>query len=352
MAVITCTPLTDAVEQRQRFEMIGRMAGGVFHSLNNSLAVIQGRVDLLKTQLSDAKTSRSLNSIALQTQKITEASRMVQSLSVRVIQYSAFQLRELIDFVFIDSELKPEIIGDGEVYSDPQAFLDVLRRMIHRLCQSGSITSIGIQLNDPVANIDIYGKFNRDLEVLSQLSNPQRMLRCFDKGDIGLANMAMLLLDHRITFSVRSNEQIRLSIPIQYQNARPWSPELDQSKSLRVLIVDDSPSLRETLLTLLSLDGHIIFTANSAEDALPLISQLPDILLVDIRLPNMSGLELLNYLREHHSDLSKRVILISGKVVDFPDNTPFLKKPFTHTQLLLKIQEVVDNQESNIATTI
>src|SRR5512133_1501845 len=64
-------------------------------------------------------------------------------------------------------------------------------------------------------------------------------------------------------------------------------------KALRVVIVDDSPTVRSLLTSVLTEAGmQVLATGNDGLDAVRLIKELkPDVLTMDIRMPNMDGLE-------------------------------------------------------------
>lgn len=95
-----------------------------------------------------------------------------------------------------------------------------------------------------------------------------------------------------------------------------------------ILVVDDDPEVREVLAETLLEFGYGVAQAASAEEALPLLDQRPDIdlLITDIRMPGMSGLELVALARERRSEL--KVIVISGYFLPQPVTVRFLKKPF------------------------
>ena len=59
--------------------------------------------------------------------------------------------------------------------------------------------------------------------------------------------------------------------------------------NLKILVVDDDDILRETVVALLSLQGHHILTANTAEEAKLLWDEHIDVVLLDVNLPKMSG---------------------------------------------------------------
>ena len=84
-----------------------------------------------------------------------------------------------------------------------------------------------------------------------------------------------------------------------------------ESKTRRVLVVDDEPGLREMLAANLELDGFEVVTAESAERGLEIATaQTFDLVLTDIRMPGMNGVEMFRKLRE----LGRRmpVVLMTG----------------------------------------
>ena len=80
----------------------------------------------------------------------------------------------------------------------------------------------------------------------------------------------------------------------------------------RVLIVDDERSIRTTLAEFLREGGHNVVTAESATEALRLIQATPpDVIVTDIILPRMSGVELLARVHADHPDI--QVVMITGE---------------------------------------
>lgn len=82
---------------------------------------------------------------------------------------------------------------------------------------------------------------------------------------------------------------------------------------IRVLIVDDHPLLRQGLSRLLELEGGIsvVGQASSGVEALRLTNQLvPDVLLLDINMPGMNGIEVAKTIREQHSKTEILVLTI------------------------------------------
>ncbi len=80
---------------------------------------------------------------------------------------------------------------------------------------------------------------------------------------------------------------------------------------IKILVVDDEQSMRDFLKILLVKDGHSVVTAKNGSQALSLLGkQSCDLVISDIRMPGMSGLELLESIREQHGDLP--VIMITA----------------------------------------
>jgi len=83
----------------------------------------------------------------------------------------------------------------------------------------------------------------------------------------------------------------------------------------RVLVVDDEPNMRSTLAEILESEGYDVETAESGEDAVSRCSDDPfDIVLMDVRMQGIDGVEAFRRIREHNRDA--RVVLMSAYTVD------------------------------------
>lgn len=110
----------------------------------------------------------------------------------------------------------------------------------------------------------------------------------------------------------------------------------------RVLIVDDEPSIRQLVATLLTLEGFDVTTAPDGRAALEQVqADAPDVVLSDVRMPHMTGYELLAALRADPALRAVRFILLTSSTGD--DATAqiavemadaCLSKPFTRDLLL------------------
>jgi DNA-binding NtrC family response regulator len=117
----------------------------------------------------------------------------------------------------------------------------------------------------------------------------------------------------------------------------------DVKASIRVLLVDDDRSLRESCATVLQLDGYNVTLAGRGEEALELVKQRRfDIILVDLYMSQVSGLEILRAALEAHKDVIVVVMTGNPSVTSSIEALragawDYLPKPFsaTHLQVLI-----------------
>ena len=100
-----------------------------------------------------------------------------------------------------------------------------------------------------------------------------------------------------------------------------------------ILVVDDDPAVRETSASMLEDLGYVVIQANGGPEALDVVEHHPevDLMVTDIRMPGMSGLELSDAATAKRRDLP--VILISGYFAPQKINRRFLQKPFRFHEL-------------------
>jgi CheY-like chemotaxis protein len=117
-----------------------------------------------------------------------------------------------------------------------------------------------------------------------------------------------------------------------------------------VLIVDDDPMIRNITRIVLEAEGYFILSAADGEEALLLSRKFPGaihLVLSDVTMPNMNGLQLRDRLRQERA--STRLLLMSGEQVDLPAEQPFLWKPFRLDALRERVREMLTPLRSNAA---
>ncbi len=119
---------------------------------------------------------------------------------------------------------------------------------------------------------------------------------------------------------------------------------------LKILVVDDSKTIRRTAETLLSKEGCQVFTAIDGFDALSKIADhQPDLIFVDIMMPRLDGYETCSLIKHNKVFKKTPVIMLSSKDGLFDrargrivGSEQYLTKPFTKDELLGAISNQIN----------
>jgi two-component system KDP operon response regulator KdpE len=118
---------------------------------------------------------------------------------------------------------------------------------------------------------------------------------------------------------------------------------------LKVLVVDDEPPIRKLLRLGLSTQGYDILDAPSGRVALELIAQKPDLIILDLGLPDVDGLELLRQMRQRNEGVPIVVLSSRGeeaakvRALDLGADD-YVTKPFGMDELLARIRAALRHQ--------
>ncbi len=148
-------------------------------------------------------------------------------------------------------------------------------------------------------------------------------------------------LEHRLT------EKEGLSGLLEQRTAEIGN--LRMAKKKNIMVVDDNPDIVTTVKTLLEVKGYEVQPAYSGQEVFNLLAeQKPDLILLDIMMPRMDGLEVLTRLKGDSNTRSIPVVLLTAKQ---PDEAIFggydiwadsyITKPFTNPQLLNVINRLI-----------
>src|SRR5689334_12148426 len=113
-----------------------------------------------------------------------------------------------------------------------------------------------------------------------------------------------------------------------------------------VLVVDDDPTVREVVITYLSKAGHTVTSAADGHEALEsAASSMPELVVLDLMLPGIDGLEVCRRLRET-SDVPVIMLTAKGTVSDRVVGLElgaddYVTKPFSPRELVLRVDSVL-----------
>jgi CheY-like chemotaxis protein len=125
--------------------------------------------------------------------------------------------------------------------------------------------------------------------------------------------------------------------------------------SRKILVVDDNLDSIMILRSILETNGFGVSVAQSGREALALLTHdLPDVILLDVMMPEMSGFEVLEKIKATHATSKIPVILVTAKMQDEDVMTGYqygadyyITKPCTAKQLLYGIGLVLDRLEAS-----
>ncbi len=121
----------------------------------------------------------------------------------------------------------------------------------------------------------------------------------------------------------------------------------------KILVIDDNKNMQLILKNILSDEGYKIETAGNGKDGLNLVKELlPDLVLLDIRLPKMNGIEVLGKIKEFDKEMLVVMITAYGDVRTAVDAMKlgaydYITKPFVNDELTLTIQKALQTQRLN-----
>jgi len=117
----------------------------------------------------------------------------------------------------------------------------------------------------------------------------------------------------------------------------------------KILVIDDEEMILSMLKKCLQNDEFLVYTADSAKKALELLADTPDIILLDINMPEMDGLELCQLIREH---ISCPIIFLTARVTEQDvikglsiGGDDYITKPFSVDELSARISAHLRREE-------
>lgn len=133
-----------------------------------------------------------------------------------------------------------------------------------------------------------------------------------------------------------------------------------QSKNLKIMVVDDSKTIRRTAETLLQREGFNVITAEDGFEALAKIAdQKPNIIFVDIMMPRLDGYQTCALIKNNAQFKSTPVIMLSSKDGLFDKakgrivgSDQYVTKPFSKVELLEAIQNHCDGGENSESISV
>lgn len=387
-----------------RMVSVGKLAAGVAHELNNPLGYVIGNVTLMRKQLAelDSHSSASPEVSSLREameaalDAIDEGSERMRDIMTNLRAFSRpdDQRRNAIDLeCIIDASIRlvaNEVRHRAELITEyapdvplvlanesrlGQVFINLLVNAAHAIPESPSTRGlIRVKTHrdaqgNAVASVEDNG-VGIGPDVLRRLFEPFFTTKDVGKGmGLGLAVCESIVtslggtirvcseLGRGTTFSVvlpPAHPKPKLVSPLPPSSTKAKSTNGGRTSSAsprgsgRILVIDDEPSFRTTLKMLLDSHGFDVTIADTARSGLTLaIETRPcfDVILCDLMMPGMTGMDLHAELERDRPEIAKTLVFLTGgaftprasKFLDRVDS-PHVEKPFDLQHLLATIE--------------
>jgi signal transduction histidine kinase len=385
--------LTSQLQQAQRMESIGRLAGGVAHDFNNLLTVINGYAEILQA---DDRMSEEQRSHLLQ---IAQAGGQAANLTQQLLAFSRKQviqprplnlnavvedittmLRRLVgEDIELTTVLEP---GLAPVMADPSQMHQVLMNLV---INSRDAMPKGGRLRIETANVVVDARAAAahaeaspgrhvtmsvadtgagiDRETLGHIFEPFFTTKGKGEGTgLGLSMVYGIVTQSGGWISTVSEPGLGTTFTVylpqveaeaEVHPAGAAFPE-QVSGSETILLVEDQPSVRRLASSVLRGCGYRLIEAENGEEALQAAADFSGtihLLLTDVVLPGMTGKELADRLLTARAGM--KVLFVSGYAEDVIAHRGvvnagirYLPKPYAPHVLAVKVREVLNQPEA------
>ncbi len=376
------------LQQAQRLESVGQLAGGVAHDFNNLIAVIMNYAELVADELGDRPALRA------DVEEIRRAAERAATLTRQLLIFSRREVAhpELLDINSVVGEMRrllERTIGENiELVTTPAAHLwPVLadRGQIEQVLMNLAVNARdampqGGKLVIETQNADLDEDFvstHVDLatgpyvrisvadtghgmtaEVADRAFEPFFTTKPKGKGTgLGLATVYGIVSEARGKVALYSESgrgtTVTVLLPAGETAAMVAEPSQTTGEAAGsgegVLLVEDEGAVRAAARRILSKNGYRVFESASPADAIALCadqSRKIDLILTDVVMPEMSGMDLVA--RAHESRPNVPVLYMSGYPQDViahqglvSGDMHLLEKPFTRNALLRAVREAL-----------
>ena len=362
------------LQQSQKMESLGTLAGGVAHDMNNVLGAILGlastHIDsqpigsplhkaldtICKATERGGKMVKSLLSFARQSPAENNKIDMNAILSEQVALLERTTLSKVRLEINLDPDLRP-ILGDASALT--HAFMNLCVNAVDAMPANGtlSLRTRNVDSNWIEVVVEDNGR-GMPKEVLGRAMEPFFTTKETGKGTgLGLSMVFSTVSAHRGQMDIQSElgqgTRIVLRFPAYEQAAQIAAPAASEAMlppqgSLKVLLVDDDELIQSSLQALLERLGHTVVTAaQSGEEALVMLEAGldPGLVILDMNMPGLGGVGTLPRLRALRPKLP--VLLATGRIdqtaltlASAHPGVTLLSKPFGLRELQKHIENI------------
>jgi len=385
--------LEHQLNQAQKMEMVGRLAGGIAHDYNNMLGVVLGYTEMMMENLEETSAWREdLEEIQAAARRSTNLTRKLLAFArEQMIEPQAMNLNDTMESML---KMLERLIGEDvrllwqpghdlmRVFMDPTQVDQVMANLVinARDAIEGQGTVVIEMRNVHVTDIDARerrglepGRYvlltvsdtgkGMDQDTVSRIFEPFFTTKPVGSGTgLGLSTVYGIVKQNDgyiyADSQVGQGTTFRLYLPV-YSGDDVGSYGEKESSSVCggsecILLVEDEQALLKLAERMLKKLGYQVVALQSPERAVALLRDTnlqPDLLLTDVVMPEMSGVELYREARRQRPGLS--VLFTSGysEATSFPlegfaERVPFIRKPYSIGSLSAKVRSALEIKET------
>jgi len=381
--------LEQQLRQSQKMQSVGQLAAGVAHDFNNVLTIIQGHCELVLMGEKVSKSGlESLDQIRMASERAAKLTQQLltfgrkQFMQIELMdindiiqQVTAMLRRVLGENVSLRTNLAPRLPAiEADATMMEQVIMNLSVNARDAMPGGGSLTIGTVPVLVSRAYVEKNPEAREGTFICLSVSDngtgiePDKLNKLFEpffttkevgKGTgLGLATVYGIVKQHQGWVEVESElgkgSVFKVYLPasvkaIQARNGKA-APQQVRGGKETVLLVEDEAGVLTLARGILQSYGYEVLEARSGIEALRLWAQHDsriDLLLTDIVMPAMSGLDLAKKLRQEKHDLkvlysSGYSIEVAGQDFGLTDGMAFLKKPYQPSALALKVRECLD----------
>ncbi|HEX2116169.1 MAG TPA: PAS-domain containing protein [Alphaproteobacteria bacterium] len=370
----------EALAHSEKLTALGSLLAGVAHELNNPLSVVVGQAAMLQELCGDAALSGRAEKIRRAAERCARIVKTFLAMARRrPPEVSAIDLNAVI-------EASIDLVAYSLRTTDVTLELELGTNLPRIMADADQINQVitNLMVNAQQALVDrpvprrlaISTRFDaaREEIVLTVADNgpgvpPDLRQRIFEPffttkptgvgTGVGLSMCQGVVESHGGRVMLQDTPGGGATFVVTFPARRaaatespaPETAAMRKSRSGRILVVDDEPEMAQMLAEILQRVGHEVETAGDGQEALErLARQSYDLVLSDLRMPNLDGPGLYNAVAEKHPDQLRRLMFITGDtlaphVTAFLAQTPvnFIEKPLNPRA----VQEAVERALAN-----